>query len=604
LAEASEDESPFRRDEPYRRAISGMYARLAATAIRLIGRVPGPLPHRDAPAYEAAEHLVADLDVLAVSLRTHGAGPLADTRVADLRRHAQIFEFHLAGLDLRQHSLVHEQLVAELLDKAGVSPDYGAMPEDDRVRVLERELSSPRPLRSPFVGYSELLQGELAILEVAAEAHATLGPGCLPNYVISGSEAVSDLLEVAVLLKEVGLLRPGIEPRLSMNVVPLFETVFDLARAADTMRSAFCLPAYRDLIRSRDDLQEVMLGYSDSNKDGGYLTASWSVYRAQRTLVELARETGVRIRMFHGRGGTVGRGGGPAYDAIIAQPNGSVDGSIRITEQGEMVAANYADAAIGRRHLEGLLAASIEASCLDTERLGDDADRYTTAMVELSGLAEQAYQDLVYETAGFEQFFHAATPIDDIASLNIGSRPASRNLRSGIRDLRAIPWVFSWSQSRLMLPGWFGAGSAFANWAEADPQRTALLIEMYDCWPFFRATLSNMEMVLVKTDLAVGALYRDLFADQNPGRAIFDRIVAEHERTLLWLSRITSQSEPLETNRALRRTLQNRFPYLDPLNVLQADLLRRYREGENGETVERGIQIAINGLATGLRNSG
>ena len=604
LAEASGDTSPFRRQEPYRRAISGMYARLSATAQQRLGHVPGTMPHTKLEPYTAPAELASDLESISHSLKSHGAASLAEARLGRLRRAVDIFGFHLAGLDMRQHALVHEKVVAELLEKAEVARAYADLEEAERVRVLEAELENPRPLRSPYVEYNDLVQSELDILGVASAAQARLGVACLPNYVISGCTDFSDLLETAILLKEVGLLRPGTTPELALNIVPLFETIRDLGEAGPIMTRAFDSPVYRRLIESRRWRQEVMLGYSDSNKDGGYLTSNWSVYGAQRSLVAAAAKAGVRLRMFHGRGGTVGRGGGPAYEAIVAQPSGSVAGQIRITEQGEMVAANYADASIGYRQLEGLLSATLEATLLDNEDLGPGLNEFSNVMQELSKLAESEYRNLVYETAGFEDWFHAVTPIDDIASLDIGSRPAARIASPTIRDLRAIPWVFSWSQTRLMIPGWYGVGSALEGWAGNDAGRISMLAEMYRRWPFFRAMVSNMEMVLVKTDLAVGRHYAELASDPTVGAAIFDRIAREHELTCGWLSRITGQPEPLGGNPTLRRALRNRFPYLDPLNLLQIDLLRRYRGGETSEVVERGIKIAINGLATGLRNSG
>ena len=604
LADRSEDDSPFRVEEPYRRAIRGMYARLAATSVRLIASVPGPSPHREMPSYSSPAELIYDLETIAASLRSHGAGLLADDRVMPFLRAVRTFGFHLATLDLRQHADVHARVVAELLAKAGVTESYAEFPEAQRVQVLERELRSSRLLRSPYLRYEPLVTDELAILETAAQAHESVGPECLPNYIISGSDSLSDLLEVAVLLKEVGLMRPGDDPYLGMNIIPLFETISALGSAGDVMAEAFRNRIYRSLLESRGRFQEVMLGYSDSNKDGGYLASTWAVYRAQRRLVEAAAQASVRLRMFHGRGGTVGRGGGPAYEAITAQPAGSVAGSLRITEQGEMVGANYADPAIGLRQLEGLLSAALEASCYDTEHVGLDLSRFSEVMDQVADIGRKAYHSLVYEAPGMEEWFHLATPVDDIPSLNIGSRPSSRGTGSSIRQLRAIPWVFSWSQARIMLPGWYSVGSAFEEWAGDDGERLAVLQEMYRRWPFFRTTIANMEMVLVKTDLSVAALYAGLVSDRQLGPSIFARIEAEHELTLNWLRRIKGQSELLAADPGLRQILRNRFPYLDPLNILQVDLLRRYRSGETEELVERGIKITINGLATGLRNSG
>jgi phosphoenolpyruvate carboxylase len=347
-----------------------------------------------------------------------------------------------------------------------------------------------------------------------------------------------------------------------------------------------------------------MLGYSDSNKDGGYLTANWALYQAEVDLVEVARRRGVRLRFFHGRGGTVGRGGGPSYDAVLAQPPGAVDGSLRLTEQGEVIAAKFADPLMARRNLEALVAATLEASAGAAGPAGEEG-RYHEVMSELAVTARRAYRHLVYETPGFVDWFRAATPIQEVAELNIGSRPASRKASTRIEDLRAIPWVFSWSQCRIMLPGWYGAGTAFERWLAGGGQEgLALLREMYERWPFFRTVLANMGMVLAKSDLGIAARYRDLVPDAELRHAVFDAIAAEHARTLRALLAITGATSPLVDNPSLARSVRNRFPYLDPLNHLQVELLRRWRAGDRGDQVKRAIHLSINGLATGLRNSG
>ncbi len=443
--------------------------------------------------------------------------------------------------------------------------DYEALPEDDRIGLLVRELACPRLLFSPHLDYSPRLASELAILGRAAEVHRRFGPDALPNYVISKCQSVSDLLEVGVLLKEVGLLRGD---ALALNIVPLFETIDDLARCGEIMAAAFALPLYRRWVDGRGAWQEVMLGYSDSNKDGGYLTANWALYRAERTLVDVFGAHGVRLRLFHGRGGTVGRGGGPSYEAILAQPAGSVRGGLRLTEQGEIIASKYSDPALGRRNLEALVAAALEGSLLDNEQLGQRAPAYFAAMESLSALACDAYRSLVYETPGFVEYFRATTPIAEIAGLNIGSRPASRTASTRIKDLRAIPWVFSWGQCRLMLPGWYGFGFAVDAWlaAQADGRGLRLLAEMHDRWPFFRSVLSNMAMVLAKTDLAIASRYAELCPDEALRSAIFGRIAAEHEACVRSVLAITGHRGLLDDNPVLARSIRNRFPYLDPPN--------------------------------------
>ena len=601
LAGSAHDPNPHRQDEPYRQALIGIYARLAATARVLANIEPARPSQVDAAPYASPGQFRADLDTIAASLAMHGARELAVRRLDPLRRAVDVFGFHLAAIDLRQNSDVHENAVAELLVRADVEADYAALPEPARVALLARELASPRLLHSPHLGYSERTASELAILRVAADVHARYGPDALPNYVISKCQSVSDLLETAVLLKEVGLAMPG---RLAVNIVPLFETIDDLERCGTIMREAFALPAYRAFVASRDDWQEVMLGYSDSNKDGGYVTANWALYRAELLLVDAFREHGVGLRLFHGRGGTVGRGGGPSHDAILAQPAGSVSGGLRLTEQGEIIASKYSDPELGRRNLESLVAATLEASLHDAERLGERAQAYFEALDSLSAHAYAAYRDLVYDTPGFVDYFRASTPISEIAELNIGSRPASRSASARIEDLRAIPWVFSWGQCRLMLPGWYGFGSAVDAWLAKTPDGIGLLSEMHARWPFFRSMLSNLGMVFAKTDLAIASRYAELVPDPAIRTSIFGRIAAEHDRTLRHFLAITGQRTLLEDNPTLARSIRNRFPYLDPLNHLQVELLRRYRAGATDARSRSAIHLTINGLAAGLRNSG
>ena len=476
LAEAAHDSNPHRLDEPYRQALVGIYARLAATMGALAGKAPARAPHAVRPPYATPQEFIDDLDVIIASLATHGAALLGERRLLPLRRAVEVFGFHLASVDMRQNADVHETVIADLLARAGVEPDYLALGEDARVAILARELSTPRPLHSPHLDYAARTSSEVAILAMAADIHRKFGAVAVPNYVISKCQSVSDLLEVGVLLKEVGLVHEG---RLAVNIVPLFETIDDLAGCGAIMRDAFRVPLYRAWLAGRNDWQEVMLGYSDSNKDGGYLAANWALYRAEMQLVDAFRDHGVKLRLFHGRGGTVGRGGGPSYEAILAQPAGSVTGGLRITEQGEIIASKYSDAELGRRHLEALVAATMEASLVDAEQIGARAPVYHAALDALAEQAYRAYRSLVYDTPEFLTYFRAATPIAEIAELNIGSRPASRTGSARIEDLRAIPWVFSWGQCRLMLPGWYGFGSAVAAWLEGRPDGMALLREMH-----------------------------------------------------------------------------------------------------------------------------
>ena len=611
LAQASGDESPYRRDEPYRRAMSGVYARLAATADALAGLRPPQPPIAQRPPYRDAAEFAADLEIIERALEAQGAGRLADGRLRTLRRQLGIFGFHLAPIDLRQSSDEHEAVVAELLARAGVASDYAALAETERVAILESELAGPRPLRSPHIEYSALTVKELAILEAAAHAQRRFGRQAVPHYIISHCESVSDLLEVAVLLREAGLLRPGTPDALALDIVPLFESIADLERCADILEAALALPCYRGWIESRlgadragPPEQEVMLGYSDSNKDGGYLASNWALYRATTRMTEVCRAHGVRLRLFHGRGGTVGRGGGPSYEAILAQPAGSVDGALRLTEQGEIIAGKYADPERGRRNLEALAAAVIEASLAAASASAAQSARHAEIMTELAALALHAYRDLVHHTPGFLDYFRASTPIAEIADLNIGSRPASRKGMARLEDLRAIPWVFSWSQCRLLLPGWYGFGAAIEEWVGARRGTPEELRAMASSWAFFRTVLSNMDMVLAKTDLAVASRYAELVPDEALRRRIFGRIASEWHLARKWLAAITGTSEPLADNPTLARSIRNRFPYLDPLNHLQVQLLKRYRAGETDERTKRAIHLTINGIAAGLRNTG
>jgi phosphoenolpyruvate carboxylase len=556
----------------------------------------------DAPQYSSAAEFAADLDTVHESLVGQGSTLLARGRLRRLRRAVSVFGFHLAAVDLRQNSEVHERVVAELFAVARPGIDYLALDEAGRLGLLVEELATPRPLASPYAGYSEETRSELEILHAAAEMHARYGTACVPNYVISKCEGASDVLEVALLLREAGLFRAD-GSTLQIDIIPLFETIADLRRAAAAMDELMSIDVYARMLASRGRTQEVMLGYSDSNKDGGYLTSRWELFKAQVALVETFGRHGVRLRMFHGRGGSVGRGGGPSYEAILAQPGGTVQGQIRITEQGEVIGAKYSNPEVGRRNLEILAAATLEATLLGGTARAPRPE-YLETMEALSASALAAYRDLVFETPGFEDFFWESTVISEIAELNIGSRPASRTASRSIERLRAIPWVFSWSQCRLMLPGWYGFGTAAKAWLDARPDGLALLREMLREWPFFASVLSNMEMVLAKTDLAIASRYADLVPDAALRDTIFQRIRSEHDATVGALLRILGSDALLAGNPQLAHSIKYRFPYLDPLNHIQVELLRRFRAGDREERARRGIHLTINGIAAGLRNSG
>jgi phosphoenolpyruvate carboxylase len=604
LVAASPDHNPHRDDEPYRRAIAGLYARLAATARNLDDLEPQRQAVAEATPYASAQEFADDLDIIHRSLIANGSALMARGRLRRLRRAVSIFGIHLAPLDLRQNSDVHQRTVHELFEAARPGVDYAGRSEEGRIALLLGELATPRLLSTPFFTYSDETMGELAIFHAARGAHRCYGKASIENVIISKTDGVSDILEVALLLKESGLLRPR-EGELDVNVVPLFETIGDLAACGETMDKLLALPAYRRFLESRGMCQEVMLGYSDSNKDGGFLTSAWSLYRAELALIDVFRRHGVTLRLFHGRGGTVGRGGGPSYQAILAQPAGAVPGRIRITEQGEVIASKYANPELGRRNLETLAAATLEATLLPHEH-DDPSDECRIAMAELSDHAFKAYRSLVYETPGFEQYFWESTVISEIAHLNIGSRPASRSKTRAIESLRAIPWVFSWSQCRLMLPGWYGFGSAVKAWrAKRGDVGLDLLKRMHREWAFFRTLLSNMDMVLGKSDLTLAERYAQLVQDEDLRRTIFARLKQEWHDSVDALLAITGQKELLDGNPLLKRSIRNRFPYLDPINHLQVELLARHRTGATAdERLINGIHLTINGIAAGLRNSG
>ncbi len=609
LALADKCNEPARADEPYRRALRVIHGRLTATAAEILDSQPEHELDLGFEPYQTPAELLADLDVIDQSLRANASGVLADDRLARLREAVRVFGFHLSGLDLRQNSDVHEEVVAELLAWAGVHPDYRSLSEPERVVLLAGELATRRPLTKADAELSELARKELDILAAAAHAVRVFGPEAIPNYIISMCQSVSDMLEAAILLKEVGLLdASGDQPYAPVGIVPLFETIDDLQRGSSILEAVLDIPLYRAVVSARGDSQEVMLGYSDSNKDGGYLAANWALYRAELDLVESARKTGIRLRLFHGRGGTVGRGGGPSYDAILAQPPGAVNGSLRITEQGEVIAAKYAEPRIAHRNLETLLAATLEATLLDVEGLGHVAGPAYQVLDDLAARAQRAYAELVHDTPGFVDYFKASTPVSEIGALNIGSRPTSRKPTTSISDLRAIPWVLAWSQSRVMLPGWYGTGTAFEDWIAEDGSgkgsRLEVLQDLYRRWPFFRTVLSNMAQVLSKADMGLAARYSELVEDEPLRRRVFDKIVDEHDRTIRMHKLITGQEDLLADNPALARSVFNRFPYLEPLNHLQVELLRRYRSGDDDELVQRGILLTMSGLATALRNSG
>jgi phosphoenolpyruvate carboxylase len=598
LADAAHDPSRQRADEPYRQALTGVYARLAATYQRLTGEPPPRPPAAVAEPYAAPDDLITDLETVLNSLMAIHGATFARGPLPDLIRAVDTFGFHLARLDMRQNSAVHARTIADLMKVAGVCPDYEALEEAERRALLIAELGHGRLLYSPFETYSDETAREYSVLQAAAEVKRLYGKDAIRAYIVSNTQSVSDLLEVYLLLKEVGLYAPGDPPKAQVFAEPLFETIGDLRAAPQTLKDYLALPLIRQLVEPIG-LQEVMIGYSDSNKDGSYLTSTWELYQTSRALGGVARDEGLRLQLFHGRGGAVGRGGGSSFDAILAQPTGTVNGRIRITEQGEVVANKYADPELARQSLETLTAGVVLASLRKTTPEAVTAPN-AEMMEALSQGSMAAYRALVYETPAFVDYFYGATPISEIADLNIGSRPTSRQANRSLGGLRAIPWVFSWAQSRTMLPGWYGFGSAVRD-AGLPMGRLA---ELHAAWPFFSSALANMEMVLAKADMAIAGRYAGLVEDRALADHVFGQIKAEWQRTTEALLAITGQTALLQNNPDLAAAIRSRLPYIDPLNHLQIELIRRRRRGDTDEAVVEGVHLTINGIAAGLRNTG
>lgn len=615
LADSSSNTDKHRSDEPYRRALAGIYARLAATLFTLTG-VQAPRTIREPqPAYANPAQLLADLDTIHLSLLENHGAALVHKRLQGLQRKVEVFGFHLTTLDMRQSSDQHEAVLAELLQTARIEADYSALDEQARCTLLQKLLNDPRNLRIAQAGYSDKTRAELAIFEAAKRVHDAYGQAAIRHYIISHTETVSDLLEVLVLLKEVGLVQGLLREKAQAGliVVPLFETIDDLRNAPDIMRNYYATEGVAAMVLRSGAEQDIMLGYSDSNKDGGIVTSNWELYVAELALAACFEDLSaqhqhtIRLRMFHGRGGAVGRGGGPSYDAILAQPPGTIRGQIRLTEQGEVIASKYANPVIGRRNLEILVAATLEASLLPSAANNAPPD-YLDAAQQLSDASIKAYRSLVYETAGFADYFFTTTPVREIAELNIGSRPAARKPGQKLEDLRAIPWGFGWGQSRLTLPGWYGFGSAVQAFLQQDPAqkepRLRLLQSMAQAWPFFHTLLSNIDMVIAKSDLGIAKRYSELLPNAELGASIFAQISQEWQRTVDALNQITGHTERLARNPSLARSIQDRFPYIDPLHYIQAELLRRWRSGDTDERTKTAIHISINGIAAALRNTG
>ena len=596
LSAQSPDEEIARAEEPYRRAIAYIMARAMGKA-RSLGLGMG-CKFGFLEPYATVEEFLNDLKKLQRSLHENGSQLLAEGRLANIIRSVSVFGFHMMPLDLRQHAGKHADVVAELFQHAGLE-DYNSLNEEQKQAALLRELSHQRPLYSPFITYSDHTRHELAIFNEARKIKDEFGEDAVTQSIISNCEQPSDLLALALLLKESGLLvvENG-KPHSRINIVPLFETIEALENACPVMETMFRLDWYDALLESRGNIQEIMLGYSDSNKDGGYVTSSWCLYQAELGLVELFKKYDVRMRLFHGRGGSVGRGGGPSYQAILAQPAGSVAGQIRITEQGEVITAKYADPGNAQRNLETLVAATLEASILPDKKDPDDK-----LMQDLSDVSFKYYRELITHP-DFIDYFLQTSPIQEIATLNLGSRPASRKTLARIQDLRAIPWVFSWMQNRLMLPAWYGFGSAVETLCEGNHDTLAALREHAQSNPFFQAMLSNMEQVMAKTDITLAENYAGLSESPDKAKIIFGMIKEEYQRSRKALLDLLQTEELLRDNRSLARSLALRIPYLNALNGLQVAMLKRLRKKPDNPHALLMVHLTINGVAQGLRNTG
>ena len=595
LAEESEDYSIFRQKEPYRKALNTIKNRLCASKSLILGEDSQP----KVQAYPDAESFKADLDLVLAALKADGKESHTLAPLESLIVCVEIFGFHLASIDLRQDSSINEACVAELLAQAKVEEAYSQLDEASKVQCLLHQLTlEPRRLSSALNQASDILSREMAIYQAVADLQKRLGQRIIKRHIISHTTSVSDLLELALLFKEVGLVGPDFA---HVQLVPLFETIEDLEEALEVMTTYLRLPLVQKWLASQDWCQEIMLGYSDSNKDGGYLASGWALYLAQNKLTRLGKQEGITISFFHGRGGTVGRGGGPSYEAIMSQPIGTINRLMRLTEQGEVIGTKYGNPDTAYYQLENMLVASLSHVLLAHEV--HDSSPYEAVMNRLVDWSYQAYRQLVFATPGFYEFFFQATPIKEVSQLNIGSRPASRKKVTDIDGLRAIPWVFSWSQSRMMFPGWYGVGTAFQRFIEEDPSHLALLQEMYAEWPFFRALLSNVDMVLAKSDMEVASYYSQLVEDPE-GQAIFQKLEAEWQRTKDLLLQIEGEEQLLAQNNYLRYSLAMRLPYFNALNYLQVELIRRSRQEALSPLASKILHITINGIATGLRNSG
>jgi phosphoenolpyruvate carboxylase len=586
------------RQQPYRQKMAFVYRKLGATLEA--SQRPWRADHRPKPGtYPSASEFLADLVLVQDSLRHHGGARLAEGRLGTLIRQARIFGFHLAALDLRQHAARHASALSEVFARYGLTPIYTDLSEDARAELLTREILGARPLAPHRLDFSEATNETLDLFRLTRKAKERVGPLAISTYIVSMTRGPSDLLAVLLMARDAGVSD-------GLDVVPLFETVADLHAAPDTLERLFTNAAYAQHLKARGGRQTVMIGYSDSNKDGGYLTANWELHLAQRSIASVCLRHGIGLTLFHGRGGSVGRGGGPTNRAILAQPPESVGGRLRLTEQGEAITNRYANPRLARRHLEQLVHAVLLTSGKRPIKSPSRGGIWEQTLQELSPLAEHAYRALVYETPALGRYLRTATPLDQIERLNIGSRPSRRGGTGDVTELRAIPWVFAWTQSRVTLPGWYGFGSAVEAWAQGDPSRLEVLATMYRDWPFFRTMIDNSQVSMRKADMLIAGVYASLAEPADRG-AIFTRIREEFARTEAAICRLTGQRDLLEDAPWLQRSIRVRNPYIDPMNYIQVALLRRLRSGHapaETEALRDAVLLSVNGIAAGLRNTG
>ncbi|HEU6485149.1 TPA: phosphoenolpyruvate carboxylase [Streptococcus pneumoniae] len=595
MARQSKDNSIYREKELYRRALFDIQSKIQATKTYLIE------DEEVGTRYETANDFYKDLIAIRDSLLENKGESLISGDFVELLQAVEIFGFYLASIDMRQDSSVYEACVAELLKSAGIHSRYSELSEEEKCDLLLKELEEdPRILSATHAEKSELLAKELAIFKTARVLKDKLGDDVICQTIISHATSLSDMLELAILLKEVGLVDTE---RARVQIVPLFETIEDLDHSEETMRKYLSLSLAKKWIDSRNNYQEIMLGYSDSNKDGGYLSSCWTLYKAQQQLTAIGDEFGVKVTFFHGRGGTVGRGGGPTYEAITSQPLKSIKDRIRLTEQGEVIGNKYGNKDAAYYNLEMLVSAAINRMITQKKSDTNTPNRYEAIMDQVVDRSYDIYRDLVFGNEHFYDYFFESSPIKAISSFNIGSRPAARKTITEIGGLRAIPWVFSWSQSRVMFPGWYGVGSSFKEFINKNPENIAILRDMYQNWPFFQSLLSNVDMVLSKSNMNIAFEYAKLCEDEQV-KAIYETILNEWQVTKNVILAIEGHDELLADNPYLKASLDYRMPYFNILNYIQLELIKRQRRGELSSDQERLIHITINGIATGLRNSG